>query len=572
MEAITEVNISSGGRTDDRGARQQGKRRLKAVAFLPKIIYWSWIVLGVCSLFQALYFENEFNLEAIGCILFAWGLTTKFLMQKSILVNYPLSSFIILGFVATQFYFPLIFTTLEFKPVVFNLLLPQEVFFHSTASLLVLMFSHVVYRISVKRFQNRPHSLLEKGGFFIPPSAFHLWIMGFIGMAAAFYIFFISAAGKEITGNPADKIIQGFIPFGYAPFFIPFARLYGGRFEATKNFYVLLGFFTLLLFIVSMGRNSRSVFIMGFASVGFSYGLGLLLGAFKTPKVSMKVLVFGFLGLWAITGPFSDLGTAMVLVRDKRNDISKAELISLTLEAYKDKSAIKQRRLDDKLQESAWDERYLDNVFTARFSNIKFNDACLKLASEIGENNPQMFEFSVDYVWGILPSPILNIVNPGINKENLFTMSFGDYLYYVSGRGAAKDIFGGYRTGHFAGTGMAAFGLWYLMILGVLMLPVFFLFDKLVMIKRFSGPFPRIGIRFSMCGLLSATSIFMFMLAESVSTIATFIIRGWIQMAVLYFIIFHAVDFILSVFKKQRSREQRSGTHYRANKVSIKSF
>lgn len=526
------------------------KRFVKKASYLSAIKRWSWMLLLACGLFQGLYFEDKFNVEAICCVLAGWWIITRFLLTKPVLVNYPLSAFVILGFAATQLYLPLVFTTMEFKPLVFNLLLPEEVFFHSMASLFVLMFSHVVYRLLTNRFQDRSSSLLKKRGFFKPPSDLHLWLMGFIGLAASIYIYFISSAGKEITGNASEKLIQGFIPFAYAPYFIPLGKLFGKRSGPRKNFYVLLGIFTLLLFIVSMGRNSRAIFIMGFASVGFSYALGLLLGAFKSPKISFKVLLISVLGFWVLTGPFADLGTAMVLVRDKRDDITKAQLIAMTLDAFNDKRAIKLRRLEDKQLETPWDERYLDNVFTARFANIKFNDASLVMASKIGENNPKMLKFSIDYIWGVLPSPILNLIKPGIDKEYLYSMSFGDYIYYLYG--ADKDILGGYRTGHFAGTGMAAFGLWYLLILGILIIPVYFLFDKFTYIKRSSFPVPGAMITFSMCGLLASTFIFMFMLAESVSTIATFLVRGWIQMTLLYYIIFNVIDFFIALFRRNR--------------------
>jgi hypothetical protein len=309
--------------------------------------------------------------------------------------------------------------------------------------------------------------------------------------------------------------------------------------------------FTLVLFIISMARNSRGAFMVGFTSVGFSYLMGLFLGIFKPPKIAYKLVLISGFGFWIITGPLADLGTAMVMVRGERNDISKAELIDLTISAFSDKEAINLRRLEDIEFESDWDERYLNNVFTSRFSNLKFNDASLVQAKKIGDRHPLMYNYSIDYIWGALPGPLVKIIKPELDKESVYSMSFGDFIYSLTGAGA--KVSGGFRLGHFAGTGMASFGWWYLAILGTGMIPVFFLFDKLS-IKRqiihMSGKSKSQRVNFSICGLLCLTSIFQFLPTESVVGPATFLIRGYIQLLVLYWFIFNLTNGIIYLIKK----------------------
>jgi hypothetical protein len=521
-------------------------------AFIDKTVNWSYVVLSLCIAYQMLYFWSVPNLAAIGYVVFAWILFTKFFLNAAIIKTYPFSTFIILGYTATQFYFPLLFISLEMKPLVFNLTMPNEVFLHSTLALLVLLVSHWLYRFLPAQSKRGSGSILKSFGYFKSPSTLQLWMMGIIGLIANVYVFLFSTSlGTEVTGDAFGKMIQAFLPFSYAPYFIPFTALYGVNRKLPKNTIPLLIGFTAILFVMSIIRNSRGAFMIGFTSIGFSYMLGLLLGTFTFPKIHLKHIVFAAFGLWFITGPLGDLGTAMVIVRSQREDIGKAELLALTFQAYKDKKAIILRRLEDKGLESEWDERYLDNVFTARFSNIKFNDASLVQAAKIGNNNQAMRRFSIDYVWGALPAPLLKIVKPKVDKTFLYSTSFGDYIYSLAGGGSA--VLGGYRTGHFAGSGMASFGWWYLLILGIAMFPAFLLFDKLTYTTKLvslDGQFFKYKLNISMCGLIALTAIFQFLPSESVVNPLTFLLRGYIQMLFLYLVIFHITRYTAQLFQK----------------------
>ncbi|HKG05823.1 MAG TPA: hypothetical protein VKB19_05160 [Pedobacter sp.] len=508
--------------------------------FIDKFKSWSYGMLVLCIAWQLIFFWSAANLAAIAYVVLTWGIFCLYFLNAAMLKGYPFSSFIILGYTATQFYFPLLFITLEAKPLVFNLNRPHEVFFHSFMAFLVLLAAHWLYRFLPKQSSRGSGSYLKLAGYFKAPGVMQLWMMGMLGMSANMYVFLFSTTiGTSVTGGALDKAIQAFLPFSYAPYFIPFAALYGADRPLAKKTVSLLITFTIALFIISIIRNSRGAFMVGFTSIGFSYLLGLLLGMFPVPKIALKPVLIAIAGFWFITGPLSDLGTAMVIVRGERNDISKSELIALTLEAYKDKRAIALRRLEDKAFESDWDERYLDNLFTARFSNIKFNDASLEQAAIIGNNNPAMRKFSIDYIWGALPGPLLKLVKPDVDKEMLYATSFGDYIYSLAGGGAAA--LGGFRSGHFAGSGMAAFGWSYLAILALAIIPVFLLLDKLSYTTKLvsaDGKYYKYKLSLSMCGLIGLTSIFQFLPCESVVNPLTFLVRGFVQMVLLYLVIF----------------------------------
>ncbi|AHM62215.1 hypothetical protein D770_19830 [Flammeovirgaceae bacterium 311] len=512
-------------------------------SFLSGFVRFSWFILFLFSILQLGIFWSLDNAIAVVTVAFAWLVLTKFILRSGVLATYPISGFLIIGFTLTQFYFPLLFTLLEGKPIIHNMDLPIEVFMHSSAALIVLVAAHLVYRSFERTNRNRPRSLLVKAGFFIPPNDRQLWIMGFLGLASMFYVYFYSpSVGREVSGA-GDKFIQGLIAFSYAPFFIPFRRLYGKKEGNLKRIIPLLVIFTILLFAVSLGRNSRGAFMLGFTSVGFTFGLGLLLGIIRTRLFTVRNVFIAAMGLWFFTGPLADIATAMVLVRGLRDDIPRTELIALTLEAYQDKEAIRLYRLAGITQEREWDEQYMDNLFLARFSNLKYNDASLVEASKLCEIDPSLFDFTIDRFWATLPQPAINVLGLNLDKSVVTSYSFGDYLHYKAGAG--PGALGGFRTGHFAGTGMAAFGYWYLLLLGVGMLPVYWMFDKLKILKRSDESAGNTKEPlFSFCGLLGLTTAFRFLPAESVIEPFEFLLRGFLQMLLLYFLVFHITRYL----------------------------
>lgn len=526
---------------------------IKEQPFTLQFKRWSWVLLIGAILYQCFFHWSVSNGVAMCTIVLAWLITTKIILGGELIKKFPLSTFLLLGFTSSQFYLPLIFTTGEAKSLLYNLEVPELVFLHSTLVLFVLLFAHLLHQLLSKLSDSRSFSLLTKLGFFTPPRAIQLWLMGLMGTAAAFYIYFVAKIGSEVTGSASDKFVQGLLPFQYAPYFIPLGSLYGSKEKNSKSLGPALLIFTVLLFGLSVGRNSTGAFMLGFTAIGFGYLLGLLLGIFETPKISIKNILAGVFGLWLMVGPLADLRTAMVNVRDQRTEVAASELIGLTWEAFNDKKAIEARRKTDGTQEDPdWDERYLDNVFTARFGNIKFNDLNLVQADKVGEYDPDMLEFVIDHLLGAMPDPFLRALKLEVDKEAVYSISIGDFLYITAG---GSGTISGFRTGHFAGIGMATFGWWYLFILGVAMVFVFALFDKFYKTKPptsvSSDNLSNQKMYFSLCGLLSTADIFgWFIGLQCVTEIIVFIVREWIQLAVLYLIIFHVTRIISGLIKK----------------------
>lgn len=525
-------------------------------AFLRQVVRMSWIILFLGITYQLIFYPEITNVIGMIAVVFGWFIATRMWLRPNMLQTYLLSSFMLLGFASTQFYFPLLFTSIEGKPLIYNLELPEEVFLHASLCLVVLAVAHSLYRFLMRITPDRTVSLLGKAGFFDPPSHAQIWVMGIMGMASSFYVHLANPdAAQGATGDPSVKALQALGPFMYAPFFIPIAKMVGSKENISKAYPIIIAGYAALLFGISMAQNSRGTFMFGLLTPAFAYALGLLLGVFRTRIFTFRNFVVGGILVWALTGPFTDLGTAMLLVRDQRKDIPPSELITLTLEALDDEQAIEARRKEDTTEpmDFDWDERYLDNLYTARFANIKFNDLSLITYSKVGMYDPDMQEFSLDQLLASLPSPVLQIFKLDIDKETLHALSYGDYLYVLSGGFGTPT---GWRVGHIAGTGMATFGWWYLALLGLVMIPVFYLIDKFFRPRKDGiaqeSSASEDKFKLSFCGILILTPIFQFLLHESVVAIVGYLIRGWIQIVLLYFVMFHISRVISRVFKARK--------------------
>jgi hypothetical protein len=497
------------------------------------------IVMVICGIIQVIFFSKNENLFAVGIIVLGWFLADFFILTRSNFINYTFSTFLLLGFVITQYAFPLIFTLLEGKPVIYNLKITFEVFTHSILALIILIISHLLYKnwrkTARKYLFNRIQHILYKNHFFYAPSNKQLWYMGFVGIFALAVKAVSVDGGGEVT-----KFIVGFKIFAYSPLFISLASILyiknkNINLNMKSNLSITLYIF--LLIISGILMNSRGTFIQGITAVGLVFFLGLLIGEFDYKIFKIKYVFGGVLAFWFVTGPLTDVSTAMVIVRGERSVISKMELLKKTIIVFKDKQQIN-KYLKVSLSDNGgdWSETYFDNIFLARFCNLKFNDANLVNALKLNDKKNQMFDYSVNRIVSTFPTPILNLFNVDVDKKETNSGSFGDFLYSFSG---GKNAIGGFRTGHFAGTGMAAFGWWYLVILGIGIIPMFFLLDVFSFTYNINDR-PKVVV--SLAGLIIITTIFTFLgtstASESVVSVLNYVLRGWIQSVVLYYFVF----------------------------------
>lgn len=491
--------------------------------------------IALAVLCQNIFFFSAANSIGSVLVLFAWVLTYKLIMQPDNFQHYTLSSFVIFGFYFTQFCLPVIFTLLEGKPLIFNLDFPISVFIHSFLAFLVLLSSFMLYKNHINSVRNILSRFLKKIKIYQIPTSKQFWVIGIIGILSIVVERVVFGGfGEEKADHVFLKLFAGMEQFAYLPLLLLFPAVFCDK-ENVKDFKssrFLIISYTAVLITLGIMANSRGLFMRGVTTVGLIYFLGLILAKTDYTIFSPKKILLVSIGLWLLTGPLGDLGTAMVAVRGVRGDVPPKVLLEETLRTYQDKEALSKYRQLAKASEGDWDERYFDNVFLTRFSNLKFSDASLQLAFHMPNPDKQMQDIVFAKYLSILPQPFLNALNFNLDKPWYSKASFGDFLFMrKTGMG-----YGGFRVGNFMGVGMASFGWWYLGILFVGAIILYNFIDSFVL---------RTGIgssRISIVGFLSLLFCFTYFgnstESESVTTIFSYITRGWFQTVLLYVVLF----------------------------------
>ena len=132
----------------------------------------------------------------------------------------------------------------------------------------------------------------------------------------------------------------------------------------------------------------------------------------------------------------------------------------------------------------------------------------------------------IDRIIKLIPDPILKNLNINIDKDYIY--SRGDYLYSLS---TNAPIMAGFRVTSHVADGLCTFGYWYFIIQFILFYIQFKLLDCFVYYKRHR-------VMYSICGLIFTYQfIGQFRNSQGCFGEIGFIIRGWIQIIFLYFII-----------------------------------
>ena len=489
---------------------------------------------SICSIMLAVYVFRPFQ----------WSL-------------YPISSIVLIGFAITQCLGPLLFTALEFHPITFNLKVPEQVFLNAFLCTLVLILAHIIYRknSALQKLRFSVTNLLKtKLSIFKPLSRIQVIVIGVFGAVATVFTYWFQGFGVE---TPILKFVQGFIPYAYVPLVLVLKPLQN-RLESIKRAdWVINIVFFLIIVVVSVGRNSRGGFVRPILIYLIGIGLMWLYGKIKI-KFSQVIAVL--LAVYFVLPLVSDLATAMVLTRALRGDISAVELISETINRVGDRQAIDQFResgFDDSLTRD-WDETYVSNLFLARFANLKFADNALEISENLSDSEKTTFQyFMFGRLISILPTPVLDFLSvPAALKEEVNSQSIGDQLYFLgSGDGFA---IGGFRTGHFYGSGLVMFGWFYLPILLFLIIPFFILNDALIsqqdnnslsLSNNLNEELDEKIPFFSTVAIINLSFFIQQGSSESILDYLTFVIRVFPQQIILFFILLKLSALISKFYK-----------------------
>lgn len=518
---------------------------------------------GAMVAVQALIWLNSANVAAALMTIAGGGLAVHVMARSARLRAYPISASMLLGYAASYFLLPPIATLLEWKPLTYNLVHPVLDFFHALVCMLALLGAHKIYRksgIAMRARQIIADHIYKPVGLFHAPGNLQLILMGGIGLCSMMYQVFVVGFITEGSGGALNRLMQAMYPLAYVPFCMIVRPLVGVHtyMPLTTRWKFILLSYTALLAVVSVGSNSRGLVLMGTISVCLILGYGFITHTLPMRLFRPRRLVVIALALALLQGPVSDLATSMVIARAQRNDVSAGQLISATIETMQDQNAIReQHKSDAEGDQQTWDERYLDNVFLARLANWKFADATLDLAlRQDASARDELRKLEWQRVISAIPAPVLEGLGIAVDKLLVTTSSMGDLmLYTVTGD---ADALGGFRTGSIFGSGFALFDWLYPAVLAILAIFTFVLADaqttRHTLPSRDGSGNRWVPVFSPMAITRFYTWVFYLTSAatgiESMSGLTNFILRGWIEGAFVYAIVYWISRGLLRVIGK----------------------
>lgn len=516
------------------------------------ICLWSFIVISQCLLWPSIE-----SLVGAVIVFFGGNLGIFYCLRRNILLEFPVSALVFLGFLSYYFLLPPLVTIVEWKALTNNLLEPVLVFFNAFLCLLSLILAHFLYRnclaLNIPKILIRDF-LYKPLGFFNTPSNLQLMLIGFLGMAAMGYRVFVLGSS---TYGELGKFIQGFIPLVYVPYCIFIKELIGSEDKVGVKWFWIIIIYTVVLVLFSLGGNSRSAFLIGVMSITLAYIYANVVGLIKKKIISVKKIIICVLVLFSFSGPLTDIAISMVIVRGQRVDISAMDLLSETLNIYQDKEAIRIAKiLMAEENSSGWDEVYIDNLFFSRLSNLKFTDNSIVLSKNLDLSQVENIR-SIEWlrIISLLPSPVISMFGMPVDKDFVTSGSGGDFLYATAT--GDKEVIGGFRTGSIIGSGYALFGWFYPIVFGFICIVSFSVMDAQVKIIRETSTDGDITIIpvFNCLTIATLFSWFFYLTSaatgvESMSELAGYILRGWLQNFVIYSIAYWLTYSSLRILRK----------------------
>ncbi len=504
-------------------------------------------VLPLIAVMQLAIESSFVNIVATTAALVSAIVTVLYCIDWRRFAAFPASITMLIGYNLTTSSVALLGQTLWLKPLSYNLDVPVQTFLTVTAFQLMLIATHFIYTKSTlaRRFRTfltswvyAPLSLMRA------PAEIQLWLMGFIGSFASWYTN-VDRWNEDNYGNIGFKFLAGFAPYALAPFLIPVGKLlFGKAWGAKRTNWFLQAAYLMLIVAIAVARNSRGVFAEGILLILLCLMVAILAGNLIVRRNQIAVAIF--VGVIAIipAAALSDLGTAMVIVRSERSDISGLELISQTLAVAQNQDALDARKKFDAMALSGrYSEAYLDNIFLTRLAQTKFIDINFFLSNLLMEDGrAESVNQFFTRIARVFPEPIVTAFYPGYDKSK-YNYSSGDwYNYYIRG-----IPLGGQKTGSSIADGLTVMGGAFPVFLFVIMLIKFPVFDGFAIRvdKSFLFLSPVLAINIGKVFLTGAVD-------ESAADYLEVIIRQVAQDVFTYICLYYATRLIAG----QRSRSK----------------
>lgn len=478
----------------------------------------------ILSLIEFAFFSF---IDGIGALLFSlsWYILSISVFQYKNIIKHTVPFFILFSYAICFFFLPLVCTILEFKPLTYNFKNPLETLVHQFIFLMTLTLSFIVM---TKLGKNKIRLFLLKNTFFFTPlTEKKVWFLGLIGLLS--YTFSIFAPETSLMG----KVTDGLRYFAVAPTLLLFPSLYTGNQNKRpdKKTIKLVLVYALIYIFLGMARNSRLAMLFLFIDTTLIFFVYLLINNVPIKSlIKTKNLIGILLGLYILSGPLSDIGIAMIKVRSARNETDPITLLKNTWNFYQDPDFNNYKKIfyfkDNNINNDAWSEDYIDQVFLNRLCNLRVSDATLYYANLLGYNNQNMRKSFSDQLIANLPG---GLISSSFKKSTQY--SAGDKLYALATDN--PNAIGGYRVAGYTGLGLATFGYSFYIISFIFYIVSFYLLDAF-------GFYYRNKFVMSIFALLHIENWFYFLNnGAGILRNILFMCRGYFQDLLIYiFIVF----------------------------------
>lgn len=500
-----------------------------------------------------LQFLIEASAVNLGCSFLAGlagAVLLKWHFEPAKLMAHPISGLMVAMPICTSVAFPLIFTTAEWKPIVFNLSEPVTTFGVAVVVCVVLVIAHRVYRsldffaAAQEGIQTRVFKPLKSLN---APSPLQLWLISGIGFLALFYVFvYLGASSIERrTGGVVLKLVEGLMPFAYSAFIIILPGLYSVRRKSSAVHYVLLLAYFLVLLAFAVASNYRGAFALAMMMPVLCYVLGMMTGSVRSPRYSTTVLICGVILAVVVFWAFSNLAIAMQMARVNRGHASGLDMVRSTISSLGDKAArqdFERNLYDVDISEFGYSEYYIGNPVISRFLMTKFHDNGHFYATFLSPVEKENFrDFMRQRFWSQLPGPLLSIAGISVDKAGVSSISYGDWFVLT----VTKIDYGAFRVGSYQAGALVAFGIYFPLVIFGASFVGFFIGDCFVKRSRImtNGRLNMVATGFVPVGLIFVYSLIFYTERESIVDWFGFAMRYFPQIVLIYTLFYWATEF-----------------------------
>jgi hypothetical protein len=490
------------------------------------------------------------NITNFFVVVLLWGGsfgTFCYVLRPRLIYLAPVSVLPLLGFNLAALAGPLMIQSAYLTPVTYNLQLPLETFSTLLLAQATLVAAHMAYlrAAPVQAVRFATQRLLQRVGAFDQVSFGQLLALGVVGLAAT-WISSVSFEGNIEFGDVTGRLLLQLRFLAIAPALGILGVMYTGRVQDIHRHRIpIVAVYFAALLLVAFAGNSRAYFAVVCATVVLEFLLAAVLGYVVLNR--KRLLLFAAITVCALPvfNLFSDVATAMVMVRGERTSTFGLDLIARTIAVASDHEAVQQYRDTQRRiqQYETYSENYISNPFLARLVLPRYHDNILVAAEHIRDADRDRLVSSMgEKVVALLPTFVLQEFGIDIEKEDL-SYSSADLFYNLYSGGTL----GGFRLGSAMAEAYVLFGIYFV--------PLLFAFAVVIFISMdaFSIRLDRSRIVFSIIVLSTLWMVFTGVFSlDSVAAVIGYLLRTLPQNVLICIVLIKGTGIILRRIKMDR--------------------